>query len=68
MRSVIIAIVVSLVAAFGTSAQQTATPKTKAAGKKCTPEACIARGAKMGYSGSTAAIWCGPQQRMLGIS
>lgn len=59
MRSVIIAIVVSLGATVAVSAQQATAPKAKiATAKRCTPAACIARGAKMGYSASTAADWC----------
>jgi hypothetical protein len=58
MRSIMIAAAIMLVGTFAAvSAQQEADKKAKAS-PRCSAEACMERGAKMGFSSSTAAQWC----------
>jgi hypothetical protein len=57
--AVVIAVAILGAAASDVFAQQS-TPKAKVAKdpKRCTYEACVQRGAKMGHSSSVAGEWC----------
>lgn len=46
------------VAAFAANAQQAQKSGAKKDPKKCTVQACVARGEQRGYSASTASAWC----------
>jgi len=60
MRMVVTAIVFTALAIVAASAQQTGPAKSgaKTATKKCTHEACVERGIKMGNPSSDASTWC----------
>jgi hypothetical protein len=60
MRSITLMFVLAILISGSASAQQQSAPKAKAsnAAKKCTYEACVARGLGRGFSSSTAGTWC----------
>jgi hypothetical protein len=55
-------VVICLIALIATAplaaAQQQSTKKADKTAARCTPQACVARGAKKGYDAATATAWC----------